>query len=90
MSDISPKRVELLHMTQPGVSQHINKLETACGYPLIKRFNKKFELTIYGRKVYDYAVKHFEEEFDLLQNLAHDEPFRALAVPLAVRALSLG
>jgi DNA-binding transcriptional LysR family regulator len=63
-------------MTQPGVSQHINKLEAACGYPLIKRFNKKFELTIYGRKVYDYAVKHFEEESELLQNLAHDEPFR--------------
>ncbi|EGU61706.1 LysR family transcriptional regulator [Vibrio nigripulchritudo ATCC 27043] len=70
------KTAELLHMTQPGVSQHINKLEAACGYPLIRRFNKKFELTIYGRKVYDYAVKHFEEEFDLLQNLAHDEPFR--------------
>ena len=47
------KTAELLHMTQPGVSQHINKLEAACGYPLIKRFNKKFELTIYGRKVYD-------------------------------------
>ncbi|EHH2535403.1 LysR family transcriptional regulator, partial [Vibrio parahaemolyticus] len=31
------KTAELLHMTQPGVSQHINKLEAACGYPLIKR-----------------------------------------------------
>lgn len=70
------KTAELLHMTQPGVSQHINKLETACGYPLIKRFNKKFELTIYGRKVYDYSVRHFEEESELLQSLAHDEPFR--------------
>ncbi len=63
-------------MTQPGVSQHINKLEAACGYPLIKRFNKTFELTTYGRKVYHYAVKHFEEESDLLQSLGHDEPFR--------------
>ncbi|MGC7906805.1 helix-turn-helix domain-containing protein [Vibrio anguillarum] len=27
------KAAELLHMTQPGVSQHINKLEAACGYP---------------------------------------------------------
>ncbi len=70
------KTAELLHMTQPGVSQHINKLESACGYPLIKRFNKQFELTIYGRKVYDYAIRHFEEEFELLQHLAHDEPFR--------------
>ncbi len=70
------KTAEVLHMTQPGVSQHVNKLEAACGYPLIKRFNKTFELTTYGRKVYDYAVKHFEEESDLLQSLGHDEPFR--------------
>lgn len=70
------KTAELLHMTQPGVSQHISKLESACGYPLIKRFNKKFELTVYGQKVYRYAVKHFEEEARLLQHLAHDEPFR--------------
>ncbi|MGL5027599.1 MAG: LysR family transcriptional regulator [Shewanella oncorhynchi] len=70
------KTAELLHMTQPGVSQHINKLEAACGYALINRFNKSFELTIYGRKVYDYAVKHFEHEYQLLQSLAHDEPFR--------------
>ncbi len=69
------RTAELLHMTQPGVSQHISKLESACGYPLIKRFNKKFELTVYGHKVYRYAVKHFEEESRLLQNLAHDEPF---------------
>ncbi len=70
------KTAELLHMTQPGVSQHITKLEAACGYPLIKRFNKKFELTIHGRKVYDYAVRHFEDESRLLHNLSHDDPFR--------------
>ncbi|MGL5031780.1 MAG: LysR family transcriptional regulator [Aeromonas sp.] len=70
------KTAELLHMTQPGVSQHINKLEAACGYALINRVNKSFELTIYGRKVYDYAIKHFDDENQLLQSLAHDEPFR--------------
>ncbi len=70
------KTAEVLHMTQPGVSQHVNKLEAACGYPLIKRFNKTFELTTYGRKVYQYAVKHFEEESELLQSLGHDEPYR--------------
>ncbi len=70
------KTAEVLHMTQPGVSQHINKLEAACGYPLIKRFNKTFEITTYGQKVYQYAVKHFEQESDLLQSLGHDEPFQ--------------
>lgn len=70
------KTAELLHMTQPGVSQHVNKLESACGYTLINRFNKSFELTVHGRKVYDYAVSHFSQECEFLQGLAHDEPFR--------------
>lgn len=69
------KTAELLHMTQPGVSQHINKLESACGYALINRFNKRFELTIHGRKVYDYTVRYFECEYKFLQSLAHDAPF---------------
>ncbi|MGL5948727.1 MAG: LysR family transcriptional regulator [Aeromonas sp.] len=70
------KTAELLHMTQPGVSQHISKLEIACGYALLNRFNKNFELTVHGRKVYEYAVKYFEQEAQLLQHLAHDEPCR--------------
>lgn len=70
------KTAELLHMTQPGVSQHVNKLESACGYKLINRFNKSFELTLHGRKVYDYAVSYFSQECAFLQSLAHDEPFR--------------
>ncbi|MCG3727196.1 LysR family transcriptional regulator [Vibrio cincinnatiensis] len=67
---------EQLNMTQPGVSQHIAKLEAACHYPLIKRFNKQFELTIHGKKVYQYAQKWLEEEQQLLQELGHDEPFK--------------
>ena len=42
-------------MTQPGVSQHINKLETACGHALILREKKRFDLTEQGRLVYQYA-----------------------------------
>ncbi|MFV0448488.1 MAG: LysR family transcriptional regulator [Vibrio sp.] len=69
------RTAEALNMTQPGVSQHINKLELACGYPLIRRFNKQFELTVYGRKVYQFALKRMEEESELLQDLGRDEPF---------------
>lgn len=69
------RTAETLNMTQPGVSQHVNKLEEACGYPLIKRFNKQFELTVYGRKVYQYALKRIEDESELLQTLGKDEPF---------------
>ena len=69
------RTAEALNMTQPGVSQHVNKLEAACGYPLIRRFNKQFELTVYGHKVYRYALKRIEEESELLQDLGRDEPF---------------
>ncbi len=74
------RTAEVLNMTQPGVSQHIGKLETACGYPLIKRFNKQFELTVYGRKVYDYAAKLIQEEQYFLQELGQDEPFRGRCI----------
>ncbi|MBF9003200.1 MULTISPECIES: LysR family transcriptional regulator [Vibrio] len=69
------RTAEALNMTQPGVSQHINKLESACGYPLLTRFNKQFELTIHGRKVYQYALELIEKESELLIDLGKDEPF---------------
>ncbi|MBU2899365.1 LysR family transcriptional regulator [Vibrio hepatarius] len=70
------RTAETLHMTQPGVTQHISKLEHACGYPLLKRFNKQFELTLYGQKVYHYALDYFANEARLLQNLGQDEAFK--------------
>lgn len=64
-----------LHMTQPGVSQHVKKLETACGHSLIKRDKKGFELTEQGRLVYQYAVNLAENETSLIENLSFDDPF---------------
>ena len=49
------KTAEKLFMTQPGVSQHIRKLEGACGHALIRRHKKNFEVTEQGRLVYEYA-----------------------------------
>lgn len=65
---------EKLHITQPGVSQHIKKLENACNHSLIRRENKGFELTEQGRIVYQYALKIAEEEADLIENLSFDNP----------------
>lgn len=70
------RTAEALNMTQPGVSQHIAKLEDACGYPLLKRFNKQFELTVYGQKVYLYALQRLTEEKALLKELGRDEPYK--------------
>ncbi|MBU2978335.1 LysR family transcriptional regulator [Alteromonas sp. C1M14] len=62
-------------MTQPGVSQHIKKLERACGYVLLERDNKQFLLTEAGRKLYRYACKLQDEEKRLLDELGEDSPY---------------
>ena len=64
-----------LNMTQPGVSQHVRKLEDSCGYSLIKRERKSFELTEKGRLVYEYALRLSLEEDSLMDNLKFDDPF---------------
>ena len=51
------KTAEKLFMTQPGVTQHIKKLEQACGYPLIESHNKSFDITEAGRNVYQHAIQ---------------------------------
>ena len=65
-----------LNMTQPGVSQHVKKLEEACGCDLIKRVKKSFELTDKGRLVYEYATSLVAREFSLLESLKFDDPYR--------------
>ncbi|UTF59466.1 LysR family transcriptional regulator [Gilvimarinus sp. DA14] len=65
-----------LHMTQPGVSQHIAKLEQSLGVSLLAREGKRFELTEPGRRLADYAVRVFQQEQHLLQTLADDSPYQ--------------
>lgn len=69
------RTAEKLYMTQPGVSQHIKKLEQACGYPLIERYNKSFEITQQGIAVYQYALQYAHNETALLASLHNDDPF---------------
>ena len=69
------KTAEKLFMTQPGVSQHIRKLEQACGHSLIRRDKKSFELTEQGRLVYQYAGELAQNEHELLEKLTFDDPF---------------
>ncbi|MGS2719708.1 LysR family transcriptional regulator [Paraglaciecola aestuariivivens] len=65
---------EKLFMTQPGVSQHINKLEQACGHKLIKRDKKSFLVSEQGHIVYHYAKTLAANENALLEQLAFDDP----------------
>ncbi len=69
------KTAEKLFMTQPGVSQHINKLEKACGQALIQRDKKSFDLTEQGLLVYQYAEQLVKNEHELLEQLGFDNPF---------------
>lgn len=92
------KTAEKLYMTQPGVSQHISKLEKACGHALIHRDKKNFDLTEQGFLVYQYAKQLVKNEYDLLEHLDFDNPFSgdcklacsgALALTLYPKLLSI-
>lgn len=69
------KTAEKLYMTQPGVSQHINKLERACGHSLIKRKKKSFTVTEQGKLVYSYTKALYKSESRLIEQLNFDDPF---------------
>jgi DNA-binding transcriptional LysR family regulator len=47
----------LANMTQPGVSQHIARLEEAVGQPLFKRLTRQVELTDSGKIVAKFIEK---------------------------------
>ena len=78
-----------LFMTQPGVSQHIKKLEEYCGHILIMRDNKRLELTEHGRLVYQYAIETIENEASLLEALRLDDPYSGSFTFACSGALSL-
>ncbi len=80
---------ERLYMTQPGVSQHIKKLEHACGYELLKREGKSVELTERGRLVYDYAKQQQDQANKLTETLAFDDPHKGSCKFSCSGALSL-
>jgi len=64
---------QLLNMTQPGVTQHIKKLEHQVGKALINRFGKKFELTSAGESLLHYGLQLSQAELALKQTIAGDE-----------------
>ncbi|WP_330961224.1 LysR family transcriptional regulator [Photobacterium sp. 53610] len=63
-----------LHMTQPGVSQHIRKLEQQLGQALLIRIGKRFELTHAGTVLYQHCQTLAAEEQRLQQALLQDNP----------------
>lgn len=69
------RTAEALHMTQPGVSQHVHKLEVQLGVPLLQRQGKRFELTPAGEQLRDYGLAQAQQEQGFLQSLQQDDPY---------------
>ncbi len=80
---------EKLFMTQPGVSQHIKKLEQACGHNLIQRDKKHFEITEQGKVVYQYAQTLKVNEQKLREQLAFDNPHEGVCSIASSGSLAL-
>ena len=67
-------------MTQPGVSQHLKKLEEVCQCELVVRLGKGIQLTEQGQRVYHYAKEQQEKEQDFIASLKFDAPFEGKCV----------
>lgn len=66
------RTAQKLEMTQPGVSQHVRKLENYLDKTLIERKGRSFTLTESGRRAYDYALKLFAEHEQFRHGLDDD------------------
>jgi aminoethylphosphonate catabolism LysR family transcriptional regulator len=56
------KAAERLSLTQPGVSDHIAKLEQSCGTQLFVRTRREAALTEFGRRLFALTERFFETE----------------------------
>lgn len=64
---------EQLFMTQPGVTQHIKKLEEYFNTLLLQRYGKRFELTLAGEKLYQTGLSMGALEQQLNIDIHHDD-----------------
>jgi len=68
------RTADRLHMTQPGVSQHIKKLENQIGTRLFTRQGQELMLTRAGEKLLEYARRQGQQEQAFRDSLIEDDP----------------
>ena len=68
------RTADRLAMTQPGVSQHLRKLEQQVGQPLILRDGKSFTLTPAGEELLSIGRARRSEERALRDRMQRDDP----------------
>lgn len=66
------KAAAALLLSQPGVHQHVRKLEAQLRTKLVEQHGKRVVLTEHGRVVYQYARKLQDNETDLIRYLRDD------------------
>lgn len=74
------RTAEQRFMTQPGVSQHLKKLEEVCQCKLVVRLGKGIQLTEQGQRVYHYAKNQQATEQNFIASLKFDAPFEGKCV----------
>lgn len=77
------KASKVLHISQPGLSQQLKKLETEIGHSLLTRTSQGVLLTSIGEVVFEYAKSIFHLESDLheaIKNLSESKDTLSLAV----------
>ncbi|PJE37084.1 LysR family transcriptional regulator [Pseudooceanicola lipolyticus] len=67
------RTAERLNMTQPGVSQHLRKLEQQIGQALISQHGKSFTLTPAGEALYALGLSRQAEEKRLREAIMADD-----------------
>jgi DNA-binding transcriptional LysR family regulator len=68
------RAAQRLNMTQPGVSQHLRKLEAQLGQPLIAQDGKRFALTPAGESLLALGRARRAEERALRATISRDDP----------------
>lgn len=68
------RTADILGMTQPGVSQHLQKLEAQIGQSLISKQGKSFVPTPAGEAVFALGLSRRKEEQVLRETVLHDDP----------------
>lgn len=63
------KASKVLHISQPGLSQQLKKLEGEIGHPLLTRTSQGVLLTSIGEVVFKYATSIFHLENDLHESI---------------------
>lgn len=74
------RTAEQRFMTQPGVSQHLKKLEEACQCELVVRLGKGIQLTEQGQRVYHYAKEQQASEQRFIASLKFDAAYEGKCV----------